>query len=391
MRELMMVLPLVLGVVLGYLFARGARGLGQKLAVTSYTFITSVIDTIDRQVRLFGRTSVVAVLLLIAAAGLMIFTPSTGTSWAPLLGKVIGFAANIALGFAAGVGANVVAILSIPAIRDSIDCQLEMKRRTRRRLSKFLAMLLILFPLQFAGSGPSYAGEGFLVLAIDRTDSMDPVQRETGAKIEVEAALEKARRLHASAILVVIFDEEIMLSDMAWVLVPPERVVEDCRDARPVPVAEEGFITFAPGLAAGRKQQSVDECLVRQGAGREREADERRTFRERLAAATRVTPRADVTTRIVPLLQWLVQRPNTLAVDLLTDGIDRSGMPLNSLRIPVDMPVTLIITRPNPKRATPSLDDVLAAARAWERVPGIKVTTVGEYAALSATEEEGKP
>ena len=67
------------------------------------------------------------------------------------------------------------------------------------------------------------------------------------------------------------------------------------------------------------------------------------------------------------------------AIDMITDGVDHSGKSPEQVAIPEHMSVTFVITRPNPSHRRPTLDDVLAAAQAWDAVDGITVTTVSEY------------
>ncbi len=101
----------------------------------------------------------------------------------------------------------------------------------------------------------------------------------------------------------------------------------------------------------------------------------------------RVTPRDDVTTKLVPLLQKILVRPYVLALEVLTDGVDNSGVPITDVVVPDGVPVTLIITRPDPERRSPTLHDVLEAAESWNRIDGITVTTVSEYAGFSKLTE----
>ena len=79
------------------------------------------------------------------------------------------------------------------------------------------------------------------------------------------------------------------------------------------------------------------------------------------------------------MLEELIRNPYTVAIDMVTDGVDHSGKPPNQMTIPEHILVTVVITRPNPSRRQPTLGDVLAAAKAWDAVTGITVTTVSEY------------
>jgi hypothetical protein len=197
--------------------------------------------------------------------------------------------------------------------------------------------------------------------------------------------------LGAGWIQVVKFDQAGMLSDVVWVRVPSEVVFEDCQRAKPLPMVMEGVIGLSPALAEGWKQKAIDDCVDRQHGERRIQENQERVFREDLRVASRVIPRANVTTRIVPVIQWLAHGPRTVALDVVTDGIDHSGTPLASLKIPKRVRINMVLTRPNPKRSIPSLDDVLSAARRWSEVPGITVVGAGGYAELVSSPGEGAP
>jgi hypothetical protein len=382
---------LLLGAVIGFCCAKGAKALGQQVAVTRFTVATSVRDTISRHVAAFGASALAGILFVILAAVLIIFTPESAASWAPLASKVVGFAANLTLGLAAGIGTHVAGILAKPALCESIDCALEMKRRTRRHLTKFLVVVALSLATLIGHPPVAQAAPSVWVWAIDITDSVDPIQRKKAVAHLIQAAPEMAQQLGGGLIQVVRFDEAVMLSDSTWVPVPSTSASIDCQKAKPVMTGIDGFIGLSPGLVARRKQEAVSACLVQERNKAAAYASEVRRFRERLEAATKVTPRADVTTRIVPLLGWLVTRPDTVAITVVTDGIDNSRVPLSTLRIPSKVSVTLIVTRPNPRRSRPTLNDVLTMAAAWSRVPGIKVTSAGDYVGSPPVIAEARP
>ncbi|MBI4032570.1 hypothetical protein HY374_02595 [Candidatus Berkelbacteria bacterium] len=363
------------------LAARAAKGLGQHVTVTRFTNPDSVKQTIDTQIRVAGKSAVIAGALLLAIMALTFFAPPSWSSWVSYLGGLVAFGANIALGFSAGVGGNAADILAKPTIRDNIDCQVHMKRRTRRILRKYLKAV-VLATVLLGLSGISHAAEAVWVWAIDVTDSVDRAQGDAAVGQLIEIAPERAARLGADAILIVKFGQDVMLSEMIWIPVPTELALVDCSRAKPKPMLTKGIGMLSPTQAAGRKQDAVEACSTRLLAEQQVHAEQLQLLKERLHASTRVTPRANVRTRIVPLLEWLVSRPSTVAIDVVTDGIDNSGIPLSRLQIPERVMVTFIITRPNPKRKRPTVDDVLSAAEAWSRLPGVMLMSAGEYAGI---------
>lgn len=372
--------------VAGVLMASAVRGLGRHFAVTRLTILGHVHQTIDRLVRIAGKCVLAAGVLLLLLLGMMFFAPAEWSSWANQVSNLLSFSANILLGLAAGVGAHAAWILSLPTLRDTIDCELEMIRRTRRYIRRFIkkgtggvATALALLLSLFLFAGDARAADSIWVWAIDVSDSMDPAQRVQGVNQMIEAAPERAHDVGATVIQVVKFSEEARLAEMAWVPVPPAPPAADCQSARPEMKVEKGLMQWSPRFAAGARANAVAACEKDLVALQQEAAAEQQAFAERLRAATQVESRDDVTTRLVPMLEDLVRNPRTVAIDMVTDGVDHSRKSPDQLAIPDHIAVTFVITRPNPSRRRPTLDDVLAAARAWDAVDGITVTTVSEY------------
>jgi hypothetical protein len=387
--------------VLAILCAKAVKGLGQHIAVTRLTDPNSVDESVSGQVRFAGGAAMIAGVFLLSILALLFFSPPSWASWITYVSGLLGFGANVALGMSAGVGGNAAELLLKPAERDDIDCKISMKQRLRRLLKKFyLAVLLALVVLgggqavragddgQLGGVVNADHQEGLvLVKAVDITASADPVQRELGIASMVDRAPEQARELGAVAVLVVTFADEVLLSDMAWVPVPPMAHEEDCDHVSSALRVTKGLMGFSPTVAKWNRDRAVAACLARRDGARALVAEQDRRAREQLRRAMRVTPRDDVRTKLAPLLQKFFGRPYVLAIEVLTDGVDNSGVPITDVVVPDGVSVTLIITRPNPERRSPTLRDVLEVAEAWDRIDGITVTTVSEYAGFSTLAE----
>lgn len=382
--------------VLAVTCAKTAKGLGQHVGVARLTDPNSVNDTVDRQVAFAGTAAVAAGILLLAILALLFFSPQSWASWSTYISGLLGFGANIALGLSAGVGGNAAELLLKPAERDDVDCQIAMKERTRRLLRKFFLGVVLALGLANMGDPAQAAvastiGDSpldprhdlVLVKAVDITDSGDPNQRERGIAAMVDRSPEQARRLGAQAILVITFADELLLSNMTWVPVPQRPSIEDCDKVSPKFRVTKSAMMLSPVGMMEARDIEVHACLARRESAETLLAEQDRRMRDQLRQAMRVPPRGDVSTRIVPLLKKLVTRPYVRVVELLTDGIDTSGLPLSTLTVPDGVRITLIIARPNPRRRSPTLDQVLVAAEAWEHVPGVSVTTVSEYAGFS--------
>jgi hypothetical protein len=370
---------LILVPLLALALAKGSRGSGRQFALARLTNVDSVADTIDKQVRLAGKLGLVALAFVVAVVVLFFFSPSGSGSWLQVVGSAISFAANLTLGLAAGIGMNAASILAKVSDRDSIEAQIEMKGRARRRLVKLLAAFLIVALLGLGSAVPAQAAERAWAWVIDVTDSVDPTQREAAIAAMIRAALETARRLGIDRIVVVKVGDEDFLSDMSWVPVPPIHTFEDCRNATPPITISKSWITWSPTSLAEGKAAAVRTCVEKQREERSKVAEEEARFTEQLQRGTWLVPRADVTTRIVPLLQTLVVRPYVAAVDAVTDLQDRSGMQPEHLEVPDGIPVTVIVTRPNPARSTPTLREVLAASDRWAKIKGVTVISAAEY------------
>ena len=371
---------LVLVPLLAIVLAKGSRRAGRQFALAKLTNIDSVEDTIDRQVRLAGKLGLVALVFVVAVVVLFFFAPSGSASVVQVIGSAISFCANLLLGLAAGIGLNAASILVKVSQRDTIKAQLDMKERTRRRLKRFTSVVVLATFLALGSPVPAGAGDLVWAWVIDVTDSVDPAQREAAVATVIRSALDVARKLGTSRIVVAKVGDEDFLSDMTWVAVPPVHNFEDCRKVDAPIMISKSWLTWSPTSLRAAKEAAVRACEERQKTERSTVAAEETRFTERLQEATWLVPRADVTTRIVPLLQTLVVRPYVGAIDVVTDLQDRSGTPPEHLEIPDGIPVTMIVTRPNPRRSTPSLREVLASAERWAKIKGMTVISAAEYA-----------
>jgi len=369
----------VVGVpALSLLCAKVTKGFGQHVAVTRLTNPDNVIETIDEQVKTAGKMAMAAGSLFLSVLALLFFAPPSWSSWISYFSGILAFGANITLGLSAGIGGNAAAILAKPSYRDALDCQMEMKRRARRRLMKFLVVVLV--ALGIAGSGVNtIAAAPAWAWAIDITDSMDPAQRETAIEAMIQVAYKRSHAMGIEVIQLVKFGEENLLSEMAWVPVPAPPSLEDCSHAKPDRSITKGLMSLSPVLAHARRQKAVDGCLAEQVHLREANIHERRLFEDRLRNSARIKPRNDMTTQLIPLLHRLLAQPRIRAIDVLTDGIDHSGLLPSDVQVPQEVAVLFIMTGPNPKRQKPTLRQVLAAAKEWSLVPGVTVTGVTEY------------
>jgi hypothetical protein len=373
--------------IAAWLCAKTAKGLGQHVAVTTFTNPGSVEGTISRQMRIASKTAISAILLVIAVIVLLLIAQPSWASWLTYLNSLLMLAANVMLGLSAGVGTNVADILEKPARRDAIDCAIDMKGRLRRRLRRFLGIVFLAAALSTGHFSPTTATEPAWGVAVDITDSMDPAQRDRAIDEIVRVAPERVQVLGVTRVFVVKFTSESRLSEMAWVPVPTVPALEDCSKAKPARSVVKGLLGLSPALAIGRHDAATTDCLARRGVSLREFALQHEAFQTRLRSAMRGTPRADVTTHIAPTLRNLVTRPYVRALDVVTDGIDLSGQAPESVHVPDSVAVLMIITRPNPDRRSPTVANVLAAADAWERVDGISVTTVSEYRGIAQVRE----
>ncbi len=362
--------------------ARAARGFGRQVAVTRLTDVANSSNTIREQVRAFGKSGLFAIIMVAGVIALFLFVSAT---WGPFVGSIVGFGANLALGLAAGIGLNVGEILSKPDQRENINVQLEMKNRTRRRLRQYLPILFVLFVLP--SFNMLYASEPVWIVAIDASNSVDPVQREEAIESLVRTAPSRARDLDVSAVLVVEFSDKELLSDMRLIPVPDAIQQPDCSNAKPSLQLSKSLVAFSPTFLAARKRDAVAECGRQQTAVQRSNRESEALFRNRLRAASVVSVKNNVRTHLVGLLRGLVSRRYVRAIDVISDGIDNSGVPISRVVTTSSLQVTLIITGPNPERASPTLRDVLEAAEAWDRIDGVTVTTVAEYAGFSKLAE----
>lgn len=374
--------PLALGL------AKASRALGRQLAVAKLTDPASVGETLDRQVRVAGHLGLAALACLFALAGIFVLAPAGAAPWVQTASEALSFAANVLLGLSAGIGANAGYLLGKSDDLEAIDVILAMKERTARRLMGYLIAFVVLFLFPATVSSPARAAPQVWVVAIDVTASMDPEQRLMVIATFLDSALERARVIGVDYVLVASVSDQDFLPDETLISVPPALGDTDCGKARIALSVSKSWVAFAPGRLIGAKQAAVSDCRAREEIARQRSAAEERRFLERLRQAMQVVPRADVRTRIVPLVQNLVARPNTRAVELITDLCDDSGIPPSRITVPPGVQVTVILTRPDPRRRSPTLADTSRAAARWRTVPGVRVVTPTEYTMDTASRGE---
>jgi hypothetical protein len=387
------------------LFAKGSRGFGRYFALAFLTHPFSVVRTIDRQVRLGAPLGVIALLAVFAIVALYFLASGDFASWAPSLGGWITLAANVLLGLSAGILLSASDLLEKVPQADAIHRLLEMKAWTKLYLGRFLLVVAVLVqPFVASVAPPCGAAETLqppvytaatrvaagpvLIVALDITDSSDSTQRELAIDALVDSALFRARELGAKWILVVPFSDQELLSDMKAVKVPILPADITCDAVFASVRFTKSWIALSPGALAKAKAEAVAACEERRRAASQSVEANERAFADALRRAMLVTPRDNVTTRIVPLVQAMVDRPYVRAVDVVTDLCDHSGIPVESLQLRPEVPVNVIVTRPNPKRPQCRLSEVLRAAERWREMPGIRVTTAAEYAILVRAAQE---
>lgn len=378
----------ILAVGLAVTLAKGARGVGRHFAVTRLTDPASVNRTIHRHVRLSGKLGAIAFVCVLALVALYFLASGEFAAWAQSIGGGVTLVANVMLGLSAGILLSASDLLEKVARADSLDRLLEMKARAKRYLGRYLLVAAMLL-LPGAQLVPGYAAaRPVWTVAIDVTDSMDPVQRDVAIGAFVETALARARALRVEWIAVIPFSDQEVLSDLAAVRVPAVRAPADCASVSPPIRLTKSWVALSPGALRAAKAEAVASCESDTAELRRADAADEARFVAELRRATRVLPRADVTTRIVPLVQSIADRPYVRAIDVVTDLLDRSRLPVESLHLPRDTPVTVIVTRPNPLRPEFRLSETLQAAERWGRVPGIRVCAASEYALLARAAKE---
>ncbi|MBP7146451.1 MAG: hypothetical protein KBD01_02820 [Acidobacteria bacterium] len=369
------------GLVLVPLFAsvcaRATKGMGQQVAVSRLTDATNIEHTIDRQVRVAGSCAVFGLACLLVLLISFLFTIPGGVGVVQAVSTIVTIGANVTFGLAAGIGSNAAGILEKPSRRETIRCRIEMKKNLRDRLSKFFSVLAVIASGLSAARGAEPAP--VWVWLVGTTD-LEPIQRRAALDALVRSATTRARQLNVGAIQVVTITGEDILSNMRWVVVPRQAYFEDCAKARPATAIGKTWTQWSPAVVAEHRAQAVAACTARVREQRSQALAEEQGFRNALWSAVSATPRANAT-RIVPLLNLVLSRPGTRAVDIVSTGVDQSGLPLMSLSVPATTRVTLILTRPDP-RHRPYLWDVLQAGKAWSRVKGVVVVGAEEYAGV---------
>lgn len=376
--------PLALAVAAAML----AKGAGQYVATTRLTDPTSARATVLRQVTAAGTAMLLAIIVGIATLSTFVL-PASWAEWLVKLGSVFLFLLNILLGFAAGVGGTLGTFLGKPQRYDENEYLIRQKLLARERLANYLVMLVAAMALGSFALPARAAGESNYVIGVDETASLDPSRRQDAAEFLVTTALPRSHAIGATSVVALTFSNQRRLVDRVWIPVPSPPVTPDCRDSQPAPLEGKAVIySFSRNVNEGRRAAAIADCQLATAEALSRYQERAAVFHSELRSALDVTPRKDVQTHLVELLETVLADPSTRAVALVTDGFENSGVPVRRLRIRDGVPVALIIVPAAPGYA--SINDMLAQTSEWEKVPGIRILTIGELHAGVWDNREGR-
>jgi len=257
---------------------------------------------------------------------------------------------------------------------EEIEQLIEMKKRTRRALQRYLALVLLLAGYGLA-SGNAVAG-GSCAIAVDRTASVSEVSREEVLAFLKSTILDYVERMNCSSLVIVGLGSETRFARRIWLDTVKEPAFTDCRTVKPTPLTgHAALFEYSRNVAVSRRSTVETACERENAIAREQYVENRTGFLEAFEAALSVSSGVGHS-RITPLVQDLARSGLYQHLLVITDGLDNPYVSLDGVAIRDGMSMLMIMVEPNLKYGTTA--EVLTRAREWEQVRNVRVVTSRE-------------
>lgn len=285
---------------------------------------------------------------------------------------------SLLLGLASGMGGATAEVLDRPRRQKAIVRAITMKERVWRALRRFLPVAVLVLVLQAAlVATPAYAApERIWVVAVDQSPSVLEADLERATQELASTAPALVQRQGITRILVLRFTNGGALSDSSWIDVPPPPSAPPC-DLSHSAMPQKGLAGIFDELDRRRdarsscEQEHAEALLAHEESLRAIGGD----FRDALA----VDPVAGAQTDLVRLIRDITGLPGVCLLTVVSDGIDESGVPLDTLDGAIAVPTILALTRADPTVYAP--ETARSWAVRWQGVDGIDVVPVSFLAA----------
>lgn len=363
----------VLYMVLALLGAFMGMGLFMVFAHAELTDPLSARITIDRHLRFFrvaGRAAVAVALvnLLLFACSMFLGETMRYIGILPLVFL------NICLASLSGIAGSLARILSAPhkwtLLHAEIDEITRFKEVLRKLFGKFFIVVFIVFTASLAHAGDSCAYVDDPTISVSTTDLAT-----ARAYLDTEI-VDLAHAAGCRSLVRITVGCDVRHAPRTWFTIPPLPILADCVTARPAPLEGEiSLLEHLRGYMEDATKKAVAACETENSRRQAKYAADVAAFRHAVASAPSPAG-SDSCSRITELVRYLLARDEFSLIIVVTDLIDNPPADMRTLRVPPGTHVVVILTRPTPPYAR--VDDGLARAAQWARIPGITVVTVAE-------------
>lgn len=347
------------------------KGVGGFIAKTYWTDNTSSQLTIAMHRHALKVAGVVALamlalwLVMLALAGLI-------APWLQYIGWIPFVGLNCCMAVLAGTAGSLGRLLARPAQFDAIQVQIDQRRRLIELLKKLFMAVTV-----FIGSWTLTSAAGAtLTIVVDSSRSGNADDRTAAIDYLVSTVLEATKTYRCERVMVVAAGCDVRHAHRTWLDVSATDDGLDCSKAEPEPLTGHAkFWEKLRPVVEARKAKAVTDCEQATAAKQQSRSAARAAFTESLRDAMSAPTQADCS-RIVPLVDNLLQDETNRVIVVVTDAVDNPPASLKGLYVPARTHVVVILVRPNPTFA--SVDASLARAAEWARIPGVTVMTAEE-------------
>lgn len=353
-------------------FALVGKWIGRFVAKTHFTDDTSAILTVGAHRAALARVGRVAIgafgvwVLMLCIGGLI-------AKWIRYVGWVPLIALNCCLALLAGTAASLAVLLGRPFRYEALQFLIDQKLRLIEYLKRFIPPIVV---IALVGCVTIAHAGGDCVFGIDPTPSVNGADRAEANDYLLKTVFEATEAFGCQRLVTVVVGCDVRHARRRWIDVPPIPPPNDCAKVEPEPLSGHSQVwNFVATVVESRKDDYISECEAKQ-ATRERDLLASRTaFLEVMKSSLIVGQRSECS-RITPLAEDLLESGLYRLVVVVTDGVDNPPSSLRGIVVPDGVRVVIVLTRPNPAYAR--VEEGLARAAEWAKVPGVTVITVAE-------------
>lgn len=353
------------------IFALIGKSIGRFYAKTHLTDDTSAMLTVAAHrasLKRVGRVAIGAFLTWLVMIALSSFI----AKWITVIGWIPLILMNCCLAFLAGTAASLAGLLDRPFRWDAIQALIDQ----RERLIAYLKQLIPVLVFVVVGAACSIHAADACFFGVDLSPSVSVSDSHDAVTFLKDTAADSAAMFGCGRAVAVALGCEVRFARRVWLDVPAKQPSVDCSKAEPEPLTGHSrFWVFIRGVAESRKREAVRRCEEdEEGRVRTLDAD-RASFAAKFESAFEASDHLRCS-RITASIRDALGSGLYRAIVVTSDMIDNPTTNLRDIIVPPGTRVIIILTRPSLEYAR--VEDSLARAASWSRIPGVTLVTTAE-------------